>query len=213
MEDNSVNRSFTSLVIALVLSVTASASQGAAGAADSKRRQDIYAVYSAMFANPDSNDKVYLFEKKTFAVQPDLPSTLEDIFSLTSENCFHIPPAYETAWKEILNETRTQKDSPGTIAAELKIKTPYVLLNVDEVQEFADAIESERGPQNPKFHGRRSLIRLGDVYFNKTRTLALTSIGTVCGSLCGSGGDLILEKSANGKWKERPDWVGCHWVS
>jgi hypothetical protein len=54
----------------------------------------------------------------------------------------------------------------------------------------------------------KDLFYLGDVYFNKSHTLALTAISTYCGPLCGQWLWKIFEKSSTGQWESRP-WVGC----
>jgi len=165
-----------------------------------------------MFANPDSSDKVYLIDAKTDAIQLEPLSTSIFESSFNSERCFSIPPTHTAAWKEILAETHTRKNSPGTLERQFKIKTPYVILTAADLREIGDAIAKGIRPPNPKFLGGRNLITLGDVYFNQKRTLALTSYSSVCGSLCGSGGNLIMEKGTDGKWQDR-DWVSCHWIS
>jgi hypothetical protein len=210
-------RKLAIILVAMVLSVPASAYQQTTVTLDSERRQDIYAVYSAAFGNLDSRDSVnlrdgvYLIDAKTVPLQPQSPSSPPNVLSLL--RCFDIPQAYAPAWSEIQAELGMRKDSPGTIERVLKIQTPYVLLNVDEVREFQDALRRGFPAQNPKFQGGRSLITLGDVYFNQKRTLALTVIGIACGSLCGSGRNLIFEKDSNGRWEARPNWAPCAFAS
>jgi hypothetical protein len=84
-------------------------------------------------------------------------------------------------------------------------------LNADEVREFVEIHSLRRTPYpNPKelFRKTTDLFRLGDVYFNQRRTLALTAISTYCGSLCGSSTWKIFGKTPNGQWEEKP-WVTC----
>jgi len=207
-----MNRKPAIILLAVVLSVPASACHRSS-ATDAARHEDIYAVYSAMFANPDPGDRVYLIDAKTNRIQLDPPSTPAIPSSFDSEECFAIPPSHAAAWNEIHAETNSRKNSPGTLERELKSKVPYVILTAADVQEVGDAIGKGIRPQNPKYQGGRNLIILGDVYFNQKRTLALTSFSSVCGSLCGSSARLVYEKGADGKWQSRSDWVTCHWVS
>jgi hypothetical protein len=146
---------------------------------------DIYSIYSLMMTNPPtshgpSTDEVYLIADMTRPVRP-------------AEPCVRVPPQYEAAYQEILDEYHLRKDKPVKLERALNIAKPYELVN-DDVYVYMGK--------------SKDLFYLGDVYFNKSHTLALTAISTYCGPLCGSMRWKIFEKSAAGQWEDRL-WVGC----
>jgi hypothetical protein len=156
---------------------------------DPGRKEDIYAVYSALFAGPDPRHPAYLIVAKTSSLQ-NVPEPFGP------KRCVTVPPAYATDWNEILAEFSAHKDSPGTIEALLKIATPYRLLNDSEDRETREWAAS-------------GVVRLENVYFNQKRSLALTYRAISCGWLCGTGSWIVLEKSSDGTWQTRPQWVHC----
>ena len=103
------------ILIGIVLCVQTSVSQQPP-VSEADRRQDIYAVYSTIFANPDFNDRIFLVAAKTVPVEPLTPADPKSVLSLVSpEGCFQIPPAYAVAWQEIQSELGVRKNSPGAI--------------------------------------------------------------------------------------------------
>src|SRR5262249_13571031 len=115
---------------------------------------------------------------------------------------------------EILTEYRARKEVSVNLVPALKASKPYRLLNPDEVAEFIEIHRLRRTPfpnPNPNLLKAADQYYLGDVYFNTTRTLALTSITTFCGSLCGASNWKVFEKIITGRWEERA-WVTCHTV-
>lgn len=54
------------------------------------------------------------------------------------------------------------------------------------------------------------LVTLSEIHFDKQHKLAIVSYGFFCGSLCGNGGTVVLEKT-DGGWKRKSR---CHdWIS
>jgi hypothetical protein len=128
---------------------------------------DIYSIYSLIMTNPStshgpSTDEVYLIADMT---RPAVPA----------EPCVRVPPQHDAAYQEILDEYHRRKDKPVKLERALNIAKPYELMDADDFGFGArsNALKS------------RDLFRLGDVYFNKSHTLALTAISTYCGPLCG----------------------------
>ena len=76
-------------------------------------------------------------------------------------------------------------------------------LNAEEIADFTSRRTSVNVPPVPiaKFGGAISVIRLSNVYFNKTRTLAFVRISSECGMLCGKGQGKMFEKVGAG-WRE-----------
>jgi len=54
------------------------------------------------------------------------------------------------------------------------------------------------------------LFTLGEIRFNRDHTRAVVSFSFWCGSLCGHGNTMLLEKK-NGAWKQKKQCGG--WVS
>ena len=171
-------------IIAFLLSVVVGlAPTGVLQSADG--HADIYAIYSLMMTNPQtshgpSTDDVYLISDKTRLAVP-------------AEPCVFVPPQYQAAYQEILDEYHRRKDKPVKLERDLNIAKPYELVN-DDVYVYM-------GKSKDVFY-------LGDVYFDKSHKLALTAISTYCGPLCGQSLWKVFEKSSSGRWEERP-WVGC----
>jgi len=64
----------------------------------------------------------------------------------------------------------------------------------------------EEAVRNGFAHG---LVTLGEIRFSRDHKLAIVSYGFFCGSLCGNGGALVLEKSDSG-WRRKSrcgEWV------
>jgi hypothetical protein len=173
----------------LIASLSGLAQQSGTTMEDLGRKQDIYAVYSAVFASLDPRITSYLIVAKNSSLQ-NAPERFGP------KACVKVPPAYATDWNEILAEFSEHKDSPGTLEAALKTGTPYRLLNETEDME----VRASAAP---------GVVRLENVYFNQKRSLALTYRAISCGWLCGTGTWVVLEKSSDGNWQTRPQWVHC----
>jgi hypothetical protein len=177
------------LIGLFVLSVTSQA-QGETAA----RTKDIYTIYSALipaaqtlYANP-----VYLIHPTTAVVPVDGMQRL----GFGIDRCVRVPPDYAASWAEVLTEARSGNITAGPLQPEFNLSKPYVLLGRTEVPPNVSTNTSDT------FH-------LSVVYFNRNRTLALTSVGTNCGTLCGTGRWAPFEKLADGTWVERREWVRC----
>ena len=102
---------------------------------------------------------------------------------------------------------------------------PYKLLTAEEMQEFRnDRMQEFRaatrnqpglrevilgGSANPKFAGAKDLFEFSRVYFNQSRTIAVTFVSIYSSPLAGSWHWTALEKTPDGRWQVRPDWVRC----
>lgn len=164
---------------------------------------DIYAIYSKMMTNPSTshgpdNNPIYLIDEMTQPGYPVVP-------------CVRVPPEFEAAYAEILDEYNRRKDQHVKLERAFSIEKPYALLNPAQVGKFIDMNTIRRIPDpnsDARFRIATDLFRLGDVYFNKRRSLALTYISTFCGSACGLGNWKVFQKTPGGTWEERP-WVTC----
>lgn len=59
-----------------------------------------------------------------------------------------------------------------------------------------------------KFRGAVDLITLGNVYFDKKRTIAAVYVSAYCGSLCAFGTWRVFLKTSKGDWDEQK-WARC----
>lgn len=188
----------------LAISTAAQGFQQQTSPADPEREKDVYAIYSQMLTNPQTsyyNNERYLIAKTTSPRYPKEP-------------CVRPPKSRAAEWREVLADFERRKDTPRKLERALSISKPYELLNADEIKEFIAArvagIRSET--ESEKFRGVTDLFTLSDVYFNRRRTLALTSISTFCGGVCGLMSWKVYEKSDTGEWVERP-WGLCTTMS
>ena len=171
-------------LLSAIIGIAPKASLPALQAAD--EHVDIYAIYSLMMTNPitshgPSTDEVYLISDKT---RPAVPA----------EPCVFVPPQYAAAYQEILDEYHRRKDKAVKLERAFNIAKPYELVDDDHVITLT--------------RKSRDVFYLGDVYFDKSHTLALTAFSTYCGPLCGESLWRAFEKSSSGQWEQRP-WVGC----
>jgi hypothetical protein len=108
-----------------------------------------------------------------------------------------LPTEYRSSWSEVLVEFNRSGKTTETIEPRLKISKRYLVLTPEEVADFTfnwGKRPEYQKPRDPKFQDARQLYYLGKVYFNHDRTLALTSIATGCGNLCGMSGWRVFEK-------------------
>ena len=85
------------------------------------------------------------------------------------------------------------------------------VVNADEVKEFRDSRMPRRPdgtvpPINPKFQGVVDLYTLGNVYFDRERTIAAVTVNPWSGPLGASATWMLLEKGRDGKWQLAPPW-------
>jgi hypothetical protein len=160
-------------------------------AAEAARLDDVYSIYSLLMTDPPSairgiNEPTLMIAGKTAG-----PRSLSDL-----QECVVLPAEYQSRWNELLTDFN-RNGSVETIESRLKISKRYLVLTPEEVADFTfnwDRLPEYQKPLNPKFEGARHLFYLGKVYFNRDRTLAVTSISAACGSLCGRGGWRVFEK-------------------
>jgi hypothetical protein len=177
-----------------------------AGSADSEREKDVYAIYSLLLTNPktshgpDDNER-YLIAPTTIPGAPRIP-------------CVRPPKERDADFREVLEDYDRRKATQPQLKPMISIPKPYVILADDEVKAFIEERGMQRRSQKPRderFLGVTDLFRLSDVYFNPSRTLALTEISTYCGGLCGLMEWKVFEK-VDGKWEPR-QWVTCGTIS
>jgi hypothetical protein len=125
-------------------------------------------------------------------------------------NCILVPPEYRAAFSELLADRAERGHQRYRLERALKIAKPYDLITGEQIK------QRRRSPSTPDhlgeeariFRGAGDLITLGNVYFNKARTLGAVYSWALCGSLCGYGSWRVFVKSTKGEWEER-HWVWC----
>ncbi|HUI79520.1 MAG TPA: hypothetical protein VLY24_16460 [Bryobacteraceae bacterium] len=169
-------------------------------AVDAERRADVYAIYSRLLTNPETSqgpddNEIY------FIADTTVPGTPQD-------PCVRVPSEAAARFAEVMADCEQRKDTPAKLERAFQISKRYRLLNDAEVDQFAAARGSGGYTPRPGEPKVIDLFRLSDVYFDRSRTLALTAISTWCGDLCAQFQWKVLEKNADGHWQERR-WVTC----
>ena len=168
--------------------------------------KDVYAIYSLMLTNPqtshgpDTNPR-YLIADTTVPGIPETP-------------CISPITDRPGDFQQVLADFTKRKKIPRVLKRSLTIQKPYVLLNAEDAAAFVKSRMLPHVPTSPpqdqdnRFKDVTDLFRLGEVYFNQNRTLALASFSSWCGGLCGLWKWRLFEKLASGSWVEHDD-AGC----
>lgn len=170
---------------------------------------DAYAVYSTVLRHPVwdhlDNDRILLIE-----------DTTGETYGGTGEpaQCIHAPAAEQKRLEELLADYAAHKSETWKLAPRFTISRTYRMLTKAEADEFSNFRFRGKKPSgaNAKlFRQSEDLIRLGRVFFNSDRTLALVMVSNYCGGLCGGQDWRVLEKR-QGAWVTLP-WNQCMTVS
>ena len=194
---------FRSAYLLLMICTIAPGFQQETNSVDPEREKDVYAIYSLMLADPQTShgpdeNKQYLIAATTGPGYPREP-------------CVRPPKERETAFREVLVDYERRKSNPRELKPSISVPKRYVLLSANQVSEFVKERSFpgiNKTDTNPLFQGATDVFTLSDVYFNQRGTLALTSISSFCGGLCGRWQWKVFERLDTGKWEER-QWVSC----
>lgn len=188
----------------LVLTAAAASCFQTAGdsSSDYERRADSYAIYSLLLAksplsHPGDN-QVYMIAGTTVPGAPQEP-------------CVRPPDEYAGGFAEIIADYDKRKNVAVILQPAFQLDKPYRLLNAEEVRSLIELHRLRPGPRpKPKdpFEKSADLFYLTNVFFNRSRTLALTAIRSYCGELCGRADWKVFEKGKNGRWEDR-HWITC----
>jgi hypothetical protein len=145
----------------------------------------------------------YLIDPTTVPGFPEIP-------------CVRPPIERNGDFREVLADYERRKATQRQIKPMFSVPKPYVLLTADEVNPIIQQQPSldryGQSSTDERFRGVTHLFRLTDVYFNPSRTLALTAISPWCGGMCSQHQWKVFEKLDSGKWEER-QWVTCWTIS
>jgi hypothetical protein len=178
-----------------------------AQAVPADRRADTYAVYSAVLAHPklshpDNNEK-YL---------------VEDVSGVFGEKepklCITVPEASRAAFAELLADRVQISREHFHLEPAFKALKPFALVTENQTRQFA-ALRFGTGHSTGDeelFRGAVDIITLGNVYFDKKRTLAAVYTAAYCDSLCGYWTWRVFVRNGKGDWEDQ-NWVTCMTVA
>jgi len=160
---------------------------------------DTYAIYSKIMSAPPVG---FGNERYAIAATTRIP--------MGGNVCIEPPASYSDRWDQVLEDFNARRNAPATLERLLTVSTPYTFITPDEESAFKSVrgggLPRRTHPETtpapapspktlgPKFEGVTTIFYLGDVYFSRDRTLALTGIGMWCGGLCGSVQWMIYER-------------------
>jgi hypothetical protein len=192
---------------------------------------DVYAIYSTLIAtspvvrsgsgNVPTGDEIYLIDATTVTDRSGFgPPGGRSFF--TAESCLKVPPLDDSDFREILSDYNQRKNTPAALKRQFTFPKPYQLLTAAEVDRFLrEALEASpkvRAPnvpppvnKNPLYQKSKRVFRMGDVYFNKARSLAVVFFSVYTTSADGSGSWKAFRKLANGQWQTNNSWATCTW--
>jgi hypothetical protein len=192
---------------------------------------DAYAIYSDLIANSPvvrsgpgnvpTDDQIYLIDGTTIKDREGYgPPGGRSIF--TAESCMNVPPLDDAGFREVLADYNLRKNTSAALKRLFTFSKPYQLLTPVEADRFLrEAQESNpkvRAPnvtppinRNPLYQKSKRVFRLGDVYFDKSRTLAVVFFSVYSTPQDGTGSWRAFRKAANGQWQTNNSWATCTW--
>jgi hypothetical protein len=202
---------------------------------DPGRRADIYAIYSQLIkAERLTNDRNYLIQETTLSAstgfgnlwRPERAQGLDGASGVPAPQpprgqCPVQPPADGAPiYQEILADYAARKDMSATLTKEFTLDKPYDLVSLAEAEKFlkdALAASPQVGPavpnSNPLAQNASRIVRLGDVYFNKQGSHAVTYLSVLTTTMDGTGGWRVFRKVSPGNWSLDSSWQTCGWGS
>jgi hypothetical protein len=170
------------------------------------QRADVYSVYSTLLgrpslSHPNTNGR-FVIKAAT-----ELPAPAQE-----PAGCIAVPGPYRARFQEILEDFETRKTQRYRLDRALTIVKAYDLVDEAGAKEFIELREHMSSSPDSRFAGAVDLITLGNVYFDRHRTLAMVHMSAWCGNLCGFWRWRILERQGPDHWEDRP-WVRCVTIS
>ena len=170
------------------------------------RRADTYAVYSAVLAHPSlshpDDNKKYVIE--------ELSGAMSGARETDPGSCVVVPEDYRAAFTEVLADRSEHHEELFRLERAFTIPKPYDLITEAQARQFVASRNGRVriGDEVELFPGAVDLITLGNVYFDRKRTVASVYTSAYCGSLCGLWTWRVFVKNAKGGWDE-PHWSAC----
>jgi hypothetical protein len=168
------------------------------------RRADAYAIYSAVLArpslsHPNENEKYLIEEFSGLAMEE----------STDPQRCIGVPEPYRTRFAELLADRAAHSEARFQFERAFTSPKPYDLISEEQAEEFRKLRSTPGRSTNEVdlFRGATDLITLGNVYFDRKRTLAAVHMWAYCGSLCGYGTWRVFVNRGGGYQEQ--NWVTC----
>jgi hypothetical protein len=173
------------------------------------RRADTYAVYSAVLAQPGLSR---LDGNKNYAI-----AELSGVRMETEPgSCAEVPKGYLAAFAELQADRAEHHEERFRLERAFNSPKPYDLITEAQVKQFLGSRNWPKpahghirtGGEVEPFPGAGYLITLGNVYFDRQRSVAAVYTSAYCGGLCGFLAWSVFLKNAQGGWDEQP-WTTC----
>jgi hypothetical protein len=171
------------------------------------RRVDTYAAYSAVLAHPslsrlDDNKKYLIVELSGRTGEQD------------PRSCLDVPEGYRASFAELLVDRSGHSQEQFRLERAFNVSKPYDLVTAARANQFRALRDSPGHTTNEVelFRGAVDLITLGNVYFDRKRTLAAVYTWAFCGGLCGFGTWRVFVKNGKEEWDEQ-HWTMCMTVA
>ena len=162
------------------------------------RRADTYDVYSAALARShDPGIKRYLVQELSASCG-------------SPQACVKLPARYHAKLNELVRDSAALTGKQFRLERRFKVSVGYEFVTADQAKQVITLMNSPAHSTDEVeiFRGATDLITLGNVYFDRNRTLAAVYTTESCGGQCGYGAWRIFTRNGKGGWEER-DWASC----
>jgi hypothetical protein len=177
--------------------LAASSAQPAVPVADPISNPESYAVYAELF--PDGS------------AVPELKRVIIQRETVTEDRCAADEPAPEGRWSPVMEDFVRQNAAARELQRSFSITLPYELVPASDLK----SVMGNAGADWEAFYARYpesgGFVRFSAVGFNESRTLATVYMEQLCGTRCGGGAQLFLEKQ-DGRWLPSDPGIRCRWV-
>jgi len=154
------------------------------GSSPETNSSETYAVYSAILSPPPLSHE----DRSAKYAITDTTATAE-FFG----DGLCIPQNYKPeSFAQIKSEYEKRKNIPVPLKRAFTLRKPYIFLTFQQTLQF----------HYHAYKGVDDVLTLSDVYFDRSKTLAIVYVWAFCGPICALGGWHILEKAPNGHWHE-----------
>jgi hypothetical protein len=125
-------------------------------------------------------------------------------------SCTTVPKGYHAAFAELQADRAEHHEERFRLERAFNSPKPYDLITEGQGKQFRESRfgHLQTGGEVELFPGPVDLITLGNVYFDRKRSVAAVYTSAYCGSLCGLWVWRVFLKNAQGGWDEQ-HWTSC----